>query len=259
MKKNNLNEKFNIAVYAEGPNPTGRDVQNISAMFEVAAYMATVNFCFKRESDKYRDMVTSYNDFILYKYFSGSSKADKSYNTLVDLVIASFIRLPFSVDGLDTDLKDKMRFRTSERLSDIESQIYRLRHETHRNEDIVWKKGLISSPDFLDLNEWLAVDYGNRLVEVAEINTKNSIELLFNIASMGAILGFQNIPEIKDSALYIESVIKGWMTKENTHNPQALIGFPKLPVSLERTICKYDDVELSQSKEGAITIKLKRY
>ncbi len=31
MKNKNLNENFNVSIYAEGPNPTGRDLQNLTA------------------------------------------------------------------------------------------------------------------------------------------------------------------------------------------------------------------------------------
>lgn len=251
MKNKNLDNNYNISVYAEGPNPTGRDVQNISAMFEVSAFISTVNLSSDQEDFSFWEMSQKYDEYVERKYELASENSNDSFNRLADLVLASLIRMPVSREEYDP------KFQYSKRYRGLDREIDFIRNELHKGNRRTEKKGLRSGANFNDLNEWLSEDYGNRLVEISEINTKNSIELIFNICSMGAILGFQHMPEVKDSALYIESIFKGWLSKKQVKGENTEIKLPSLPVSLERTISKYDDVEIEQTKDGW-SLKLKR-
>lgn len=248
MKNKNLNENFNVSIYAEGPNPTGRDLQNLTAMFEVASFIAMVNLLQEEKGFSFWKMEEKYSDFIRSKYEIAS---DESFNKLADLVLASLVRMPYLPEEFDPKFKERRWFR------DLDEEIHLIRRELHRGGERLDNKSLRSGADFNDLNEWLSLDYGNRLVEVSEINTKNSIEVIFNICSMAAILGFQHMPEVKDSVLYIESVFKGWLSKEPIKEKNSEIKLPSLPISLERTISKYDEVVINQKNDGW-EIKLKR-
>jgi hypothetical protein len=120
---------------------------------------------------------------------------------------------------------------------------------------------LRNNPKILDFNEWVSDRFGNRILETESISTSNSIELVFSLASVGAILGFQHISEIKDIVIYAEGALRNWLGMNgNSCNSDVKgrnIKIPSLPLSMERTISKFDNVELSQSNEGW-TIKLKR-
>ena len=220
----------NICLYVEGGNPSARDLQNLCAMFEIASVIATVNISLENDNTEYSHFEEKFSDFI-----------DKKY----------VLPRPEILSSREESNQRKRSHRTGNAGEEIAST------GLTNVLDIIRHSRLSRRSKFEDFNEWCATDYGNDLIEITEVNTKNSIELLFNISSIAAIVGFQHVPEIKETVLYIESVFNGWLQKKYSPAENDTIAIPKLPISVERTICQYDEVEISYSKKEWL-IKLKR-
>lgn len=246
-----------LHIYAEGRNPSGRDVQNLCSMIETCVAMSVIEHaCAADKSGSSRYTIgREYEDYLRMKYFEFSKPLKTSIEMLTTLVFAATLRTPSQDPGL---LKDSQSSRDA--MDFYERTMRRLRHEfleaAAAETELDKTIGLSNSPRLSDVNEWIALKYGNQLLETKSIQTTNSIELLFNVIAVGSILGFQHIPEIKDMAIYTDQVFRDWMGKsKRTSNTTFKI--PSLPPSMERTLAQFKEVELTQNSEGW-SLKLKR-
>lgn len=261
MSKDNPKNTEILHIYIEGANPSGRDIHNFCTMIESSIVISVLEYQRKSDKDfKFYNLNNEYEEFLKKKYVQHDYGLDETIERLTNLVIASVFREPYYT----FDPKREMEFqRSRNNYREFREELNYLRHEIHRSsrrfrdrENILEKHNLKNSPRILDFDEWVSQKYGNNILNTERVETTNSIELFFNLMSVGAILGFQNIPEIKDMALYMEVMFNNWIGKIKSNN-NSEIKIPSLPISMERTISKFDEVELTQNADGW-TIRLKK-
>lgn len=278
-------ESESVLMYAEGPNPSGRDIHNLTGLMEIAIVISYLNTA-AIEKDRVREIRQNYRDFLSNKYNQQSSVHSKVNHQLLGITTRLLETRRFIDDqyNIKYDILNKFdrpisredeRYKTwfiqyAERVYEntqrYDKEIDELRRRIISVEEnilqeeprYIWRKSLVEEPEYHDFNEWIATEYGPYILPVQEVRTTKSIEILFNIASVGAILGFQSTPQIKDMVLYAESIFKDWMGRAKISKDKPwVVKIPHIPASVERTISKYDDVEISCNETGW-TFKLKR-
>jgi hypothetical protein len=210
--------------------------------------IAHLNIARNGERIDYRRLEESFSNFIE----ANSNRAlNEIFGSLTALISASLTSMHLFPKQAEEDNRAGRLFERMQYLSDrLVRRLERIEHDIGR------PRRLSNGARFEDIEEWIGADFGNRLIEIVEINTKNSIELVLNLCSMGAILGFQHIPEIKDIVPYLETVIKSWMGRASGEKREADIKLPAIPPSLAKTIAMFNDVELKADKNGwRLTLK----
>lgn len=165
-----------------------------------------------------------YDEFIYTKYTSG----------LLDGVLSI---IPY-LTGTSRDIDERDRMFNEKRL------LGRLSWRFSES------RSIRANPDFVDLNQWIAEEFGNGLLETEKISTPASIQLVFHLGTLIAILGLQHLPILKDLIIYSGFILQRWMGKPPKDVPETHTGVPSLPISVERTISRFDDVEIKQTRDG---------
>jgi len=247
--------KNHLTVYIEGKNPSGRDIQNFCAMIEACSVLSVLDFQIKSNKNfRFGDIATEYNDFLAEKYMTNNDGLYDVVERMTNLVMLTAVKQPMMAI-VESNNKSSYVNSKSEYL-DVLVDAFEKKSASYIKNRAIDRLSLYHYPILQDFNEWIAYKFGNKLLETEHVATTNSIEFIFNLISITAILGYQNIPEIKDMALYIEGVFGHWMGKQNYTKSD--IKIPTLPRSMASTIDKFDDVEIEVTNEG-VKIKLKKH
>ena len=246
--------EYSIRLFAAGRHPSGRDIANLCTAFEVAVFVSASNISFEASDDRYSyyDLNRKFCSFQEGRLNSRDAEIEFAIQRMSDVVVASLARLPY-VEG------EKNRPRRYFDYEFLENAIHRLQRSMSIS-STASDPDLDDGVDFETIAAWITEDFGNSICETEHVANTNSIELVFNVASIFAILGMQHTPELKDLVLYMETMFNGWLGKGKStlaSKESERIALPRLPLSLERTVSKYDSVEITH-EEGTTTIKLNR-
>jgi len=249
-----------LRIYVPGKIPSGRDIQNLCAIFEVSLVWAAISFTAMSDDRKvFNGYVRSFISYL----------EDKNRN----LLLSSAANLKDRIDDLRQTL-DVAKLLQSDTKYLTSYPHYGIRKAPDSPEEALKNlTNLVNSPKkwirtfnrdrgfgegnflFTDFNDWVSEYIGNNVLDTEVVSTTNSIEFIFNIITFASIFGLQSSPILKDVITYSITVVQEWLGKSKA---KPILGHPpKLSPTLLRTISKYDDVEIVVNNTE-IKISLKR-
>ncbi len=95
-----------------------------------------------------------------------------------------------------------------------------------------------------DFAGWVSIDIGRNTLKTKEIRPDKSIEFVFDIAAITALLGLQEYPYAKDIIGYAVGVLRGYIGSWKKPSPAPQVKPPAIPPSMVRLMGQYDDVRL---------------
>jgi len=105
-----------------------------------------------------------------------------------------------------------------------------------------------------DFAGWVSIEISRDTLKTKEIILGKSIEFVFDIAAITALLGLQEYPYAKDIIGYAVGVLRGYIGSWKKLSPAPQVKPPALPPSMVRLMGQYDDVRLEW--EGGETPKM---
>lgn len=91
---------------------------------------------------------------------------------------------------------------------------------------------------------WVSLDIGRDTLVTKEIQPGKSIEFVFDIAAITALLGLQEYPYAKDIIGYAVGVLRGYIVLWKKPLSAHQVKPPAIPPSMVRLMGQYDDVRL---------------
>ena len=262
----NVNESVLIKLYVPGGLPSGQELAQLLTIIESALVWSPIAIAFderekarnkyyrssgeeekkaKKEkdylADKLKSFETSFRQYITNKYKPLLLEVSGG-ETLPDI--------PRYLDILRLLLKEE-RFEERKPHPEIRHLIDDLEHalrKPYRKERI---DEVISELSFNgerfnleDFAGWVSIDIGRNTLKTKEIRPDKSIEFVFDIAAITALLGLQEYPYAKDIIGYTVGVLRGYIGSWKKPSPAPQVKPPALPQSMIRLMGQYDDVRL---------------
>jgi hypothetical protein len=244
----------NLRVHVEGEMLYGRDIQNLCSLVEVALVWAGLDI--ETEHAPYGIAINTpiggkYQTFLNRRYSEQFELTDQTER----LLRASLAPLFFAVKARDKETHitpDNMADRDFDYMIREISQSFRRPWVPDRQLD--------KSLYYDDLSEFILDHYGDKILPAIEVKTSNSVDFIFSLAAvLAAFLQPESRTVLDDILRRAKDVIDAWIGKFQQPSKKRVISVPILPKSVERTITKFNTVEIKVHSDGSYELRLERY
>ncbi len=278
----NQNEPILIKLYVPGGLPSGQELAQLLTIVECSLVWSPIAIAIEKYNKANTTWLSSSGEKEKKakeeKYF-WASKIEPYKNSFRQYITNKYKPLLLEVAGSDVppDIPrylDILRLLLKEERFEEEKLYPELRHLIHDLEytlrrSFAEKKinNVISELSFdgerfnlEDFAGWVSTDIGRDILKTKEIRPDKSIEFVFDIAAITAILGLQEYPYAKDIISYAVGVLRGYIGSWKKPTPAPGIKPPALPPSMVRLMGQYDDVRLEWKggESPKIVLELKR-
>lgn len=237
MKKDN---KYKLDILVSGDNLSLREITNINQIFETVLVLSVISF--DNQKDQENRFTSKFDQFIEKKYKLLTADLEKEIRD--EYEVRNSIDLLRIYDPEYPYYYERGRGRPSPRggLADRFNYLFSLLEKKASGlESLKTYKYGGKNFSFYDFHEWIAEYFGNEFFKVEEVNTKNSYQLIIDLASLAAILTLQDYSLLKDIIQCALGILSQW--RGASARSEEI--FPDLPPNLAKTIVKYSKVDLS--------------